>query len=93
MSDLVEPHFRIASWSSQIGVNGNWVDMPGASAVANLASGLVEFTCNQGGPAPACLNYVAPANYCILVELSPKGASAISFAQDSAYRCLNVRPN
>jgi|GEM_PF-1877871 len=93
VSDLVEARFRIASWSSQTGAIGNWVDMPGASAVPNLASGVLEFTCNQGGPAPACLNYVAPADYCILAELSPKGASGISFAQDSAYRCMSIRQN
>jgi len=97
VADLIEARFRIADWGSQIGVNGNWVDMPGGSAVPNGTNvsmpGVLEFTCNQGGPAPACVNYVAPADHqCMLVELTPKGASGISFLQDSAYRNMDFVP-
>jgi len=92
-ADLIQARFRVADWGSQVGVNGNWLDVPGGSAVPNLASGVLEFTCNQGGPAPACVNYVAPADHqCMLVELIPKGASGISFLQDSAYRNMDFVP-
>lgn len=89
-ADQIQARFRIANWGSQVGEDGQWTTLAGGEAVANKADGTIDFTCLQGAD-PQCptLSASQTTHQCILVELSAKGASGVTFKKDSAYRNMD----
>ncbi len=96
----VKARFRLANWGMQIGVGGDWTDIPGGSYADNRlndASGLISFTCAYTGgascpplpPGPLCAS--GSCDECMLVEL--EGASGpVSFSKDSAWHNMIFAP-
>jgi hypothetical protein len=91
----VKARFRIANWGMQIGVNGDWHDIPHggyADNHTNDASGLIQFSCSfAASTCPTLPGPSAPADQCMLVELQP-AAGAVSFSKDSAWRNMIFGP-
>jgi hypothetical protein len=92
----VKARFRIANWGMQIGVGGDWHDVPGGAYTdnrTNNAGGLIQsLVCPYVGP-DSCPPHPAgaPADQCMLVELEP-AAGPVTFRKMSAWRNMIFGP-
>jgi len=100
-SNSVQGRFRIANWGTQVGVGGSWTDVATVGTSSTAAHGTnaampTEVLLNCINPPFNATNNScyqlpsgAPADQCLLVELSQNNGSGMRFVHDSARRNMD----